>query len=922
MKKREDPLEEMRKQQARATAQRQELLDRMKARPAKAEPVKPAPLVGPPAFDMSAAQLGASSLHLMALEAGVGAPTPLNRPTLELLGHYFRALDTQVSASVLQWPVGPRDVSLLHPLAMMALMHPSDKRSTNGYVWCEPARYCRTLYFPWRGGANLASQRFLLRRAELIEWNSIHLGRPYALPDRATGVADKLHATLGHLNVLKLRDTTKPHLAHPSLPEIYPIFTAAGGERPPPHFVSAANELFGRVRHGAALQKMTDHRVELSAPETSPYAFFGVFHDADVRKALSARAISGPEQAPNICILDLSPLALKRLGHDWADKVEEFVTEARKRFADMPFLAVAQSPFEHRKAESILRAKARPKAPVSHVVVRTSRDCVKSDPLGDVFSQTDASFSVAAGPTSDAVAALSEAAAGCSDPGLASTLRRHIGALRRAASLPCGLSAAYDILCDEKGQANAEAFLEAKSASTLLAPIGEALASEISGAERARFVAAKDAVEKAFASYEQQTPIGSVAAAQVAAAARKSSRSVIAFATAEDRLLAERAYADASEAGQRLRSKLEKGAIRFTTMDEMPGVLTGLEKLKDRNSWKRLLLIAPHAEHLGVAMTRSWLPDELIVICERTLATRIADTYQRLSQHPDLAGAGKLGERLTAVAAAAKNEADARNVASIDLELTAGDQLAIPDEELIDLTDDDDENDGERIEFALASGRRLRARPGQTLIRYNPDAEINFFERMAAREVRPPFTIVTPDSAFIAEAREILPLRVLAESWVNVYHTMVEAQLPNVNGANPTAKARSILARMQALGAGASAHGTVVTWLKVDEYKQLPPEKRRPHAPQSWREFKAFTAALGIDPSVAEKMWLEGVKQLRIDRQRAGQRMAQAFVSVLVDPYGTTSGYARDIRDRIGDLRKKALDHLDQVIGKKELEGD
>src|SRR3546814_4553199 len=56
--------------------------------------------------------------------------------------------------------------------------------------------------------------------------------------------------------------------------------------------------------------------------------------------------------------------------------------------------------------------------------------------------------------------------------------------LRKAASLPCGLSPAYAILCEELGQAAAERYLEYRSRGTLLAPIDEALDSEIGGTER------------------------------------------------------------------------------------------------------------------------------------------------------------------------------------------------------------------------------------------------------------------------------------------------------------------------------------------------------------------------------------------------------------------------------------------------------
>ena len=60
---------------------------------------------------------------------------------------------------------------------------------------------------------------------------------------------------------------------------------------------------------------------------------------------------------------------------------------------------------------------------------------------------------------------------------------------------------------------------------------------------------------------------------------------------------------------------------------------------------------------------------------------------------------------------------------------------------------------------------------------------------------------------------------------------------------------------------------------------------------------------------------MECIQPLRIDRRRAGQKMAQAFVSVLVDPHGTASGLSAPIREGIETLRRKALDHLDQVTG-------
>jgi hypothetical protein len=929
-KKREDPLQKMREHQVQAAEQRRELLERLKSQQAKPKlhETNKAPPGGnkqsAPALDVNAVMTAARSIHLMSFETGLGDPAVLNRPTLALLNQFFEARASGVSASVLQWPSGPRDVSLLHPLAMVALLRAPEKRHTGAYAWCEPALSCRTLYFPWRGGASYAGQRYLLRRADLLEWNNFHLTRHLAQPGVGSPLIGKLHETLGHLNRLRVRETTKPHLAHPALSELYPIFTAEGGDRPASFFARAHNELFARVRFGAALDRLNDHRADLAVPETAPYGLFGVAADADFQRALAARPLSTSGQPPHICILDLSPTPLSRLGPAWSERVEEFIAQAVKRFPGMPFLAVTQDPYVQRKVEAVLRNKLRPVKPTSHVHVRVSSDALTPDPIAASWSPAiHAHFSTTAGPTADAIVALSEAAQGSSDASFAGTLRREMGALRKAASLPCGIAAAYDILCEEIGQASAEAFLERRSSATLIAPIDDALASEIGGAERTRLVTAREAVDRAFKALDKETPIGSLTAEHVASIVRKSSRSIIALATDSDYLLAMRRFADESEAGQALKRKIEKRVIRFTTMDELAGILTGLESAKDRNSWKRLILIAPAAHQLAVLVTRPWIPNELTVVCERTFAKRLAENYQRLADHPDLAGEGQLGARLAAIALAAESEVEARAVATIDLDLEpAGVYEA--DDTFIDLLDDDADGDGrEAIIFTLATGRRLRARPGSAIIRYNQDAEFNPFERATARDVQPRQSIVVPNRAFIAEAREILPIRVLAERWVDVYHTMVEASLPGIKGNSLSAKARTILADMQRRGAGSSSYAAVLDWLRVSEYRQLPPEQRRPHAPQRRQEFDAFVAALGIDHTLAEKMWLEGIQQLRIDRRRAGQRMAQAFISVLIDPHGTASHFTKDIRDSISALRKRALDHLDQVTGRQvfEIEG-
>jgi hypothetical protein len=76
-----------------------------------------------------------------------------------------------------------------------------------------------------------------------------------------------------------------------------------------------------------------------------------------------------------------------------------------------------------------------------------------------------------------------------------------------------------------------------------------------------------------------------------------------------------------------------------------------------------------------------------------------------------------------------------------------------------------------------------------------------------------------------------------------------------------------------------------------------------------------------VNPQLAESIWREGIEPLRIDRRRAGARMAQAFVSVLVDPHGTMGSVPLEVREGIVRLRQQAMEHLDGVLSVTRFDG-
>jgi hypothetical protein len=877
------------------------------------------------AVDIAAALAAAQRFTFIDLEAeGASGILPLNRPTLAMLELFLQVLRERRSLAVLQWPRGSRDMSILHALAMLAIIGSSPVRSTKGFRWCHAVTDCRTLYYPWRGsGTGGTQRRILVDRTELTKRNGFHLTRREIGETELSLELGKLHITLGHLNRLKLRDATRPHLAHPSLGELYPTFGALGGDDAPRSFRNALYKVFDRVRHGAALDQLSDYRSDISLPESAPFAFFGICPRSNVKAALQNPAFA-MGRPPDSCILDLGPPGLARLGHGWDEAVEEFLEHLVTLQPETPVLALTQDVYVHRRVTSLLakagliERAAAVSALTSRVIVRSSDDCLATDnEIGEV-SEVAFQFHSAAGQGAAALRSLSDAARRSSDPGMAGTLRQSMANVRRAMSLPCGLGTAHEVLGET--DAGAEAFLERRSAGTVLAVIKKQIELCADGTERQRLLDAEHAVDAAFDEFESDTPIGSMLAEIASTISHKSSPSVIAFSSDYELLLGQRRICSDDEQGRYMRKRIDSGFIRLVTLQSLDAELAQIECGRNRNSWRRLIVVAPPRDPFAILLGRRWLPEEIVVLADREFVDRLSVSYATLATHPDLAGTGRIGSRLARAAAAAKAEARARDVGPIDLELDVRGPT-LTDEIVIDLTareDDDDERD--IVEFTLESGRTMRVRPAGLVIRYDRLADLNPFQRATAREVTSGDTIVVPNEAFVRDARAVLPVRILAQTRVQVFHAAVEAALPALPGASRTAKARYVIERLRKAGARAVVEATVLDWLNAAEHKLQPAERLRPHAPQRWREFRAFMEVINMPPALAETIWREGIEPLRIDRRRAGARMAQAFVSVLVDPHGGPSSMPTDVKEGITRLRRQAMEHLDGVLSVRRLD--
>ena len=384
-------------------------------------------------LNITDALAAARRLTFMDLEAeGAGLFAPLNRPTLGMLELFLKVLRDRTSVAALQWPRGLRDMSILHPLAMLTLLGSSPERVSGAFKWCPAVADFRTLYYPWRGsGTGTTQRRVLVNRNEITKHNGLHLTRRQVGEPELSPELGKLHITLGHLHHLKLRDAAKPHLAHPTLGELYPTFGAWAGEGAPPPFRNALYELFGRVRHGAALDQLQDHRAEICQPATAPFGFFGIFPRTDVKSALQHPALS-KGRAADACILDLGPPGLARLGPAWEDETGEFLQMLVTHHPETPVFAVTQDIYVHRRVATLLvnaGLTERPPTggPPSRVLVRSSDDCFAVDPDIGAVTEVGFQFHSAGGQGAVALRALSDAARGSADASTAGLLRHSMG---------------------------------------------------------------------------------------------------------------------------------------------------------------------------------------------------------------------------------------------------------------------------------------------------------------------------------------------------------------------------------------------------------------------------------------------------------------------------------------------------------------
>ncbi|MDY0885395.1 hypothetical protein ACFPL7_24140 [Dongia soli] len=841
----------------------------------------------------------------------------VNRPTEFLVRSFLEGVATGVSRSILQWPAGQRDISIVHSIAAIAALGSVPTKQENGIAWCDAVPDFRTLFFPWRSGSSgTTGHAFLINRDHLVALNKKHLTRQSVDAPEASPELKKLHVTIGHLQQLSKQDPRRPHLAHPTLGELLPAYSDVAPKGMA--FPSPICDIFYRVCFGAGIEKLHDYRSAICNPHSAPFGIFGISASSDLRKVLAHQVFQPAKNGrpPDICILDLAPSVLGRMGNSWREKIDSFLDQMFERFSAMPVLAVTQDPFVHSVMARRLdgnRGKRpnKERASPSSVLVRLSSDILTPDPEITILSRVSAKFHSFGGAGFDAISAMSEAARMVSDGSAANAILRDIRRMRQALSLPCGVEAAHACLSAAESDEAADFFLEPRSLGTILRPILDAISAGAAGEELKCLRRAEVSIRSAFKQFQIQTPVGSVLSDWIDKLVRKSSHSAIAFPSEDDRKLAQCYFSQHPVLGSAVTAALSKGRLHFISTSELDAYLHQAAKT-ERRTLRRLILISPSLDTVSTTLLRPWIPGDLVIVSDHAFTRRLTNFYGALRRSSALPAGDQVASRLSAIIDAAEAEIAARSVPTIELEF---ERTAAVDVHpgLVDLTTDDDDDSGETVEFALASGRRLRVRAGAAIVRYAAAEDVNPFSKAIATEIAVGETILVPDPDFVEQAKGVLPLAVLAQGAVTNYHILIEAALPSIRGATMSEKVTTVIKLMKGFGGHERSDAAVRDWLNVAKHKKMPPETWRSHAPMLWEDFSAFMQALNLG-MFAQQIWGEGIAPFRRDRRRAGFRMARAFLSVLVDPHGASAAASKDFTNGIATLRENALEHLDIVV--------
>lgn len=768
----------------------------------------------------------------------------------------------------------------------------------------------RTLLFPAASTVHRPLKDLYADKTTIARCHTQHLVRAIRHADQA-GLAD-YHQTLSRVKTLtgRARDgQVYDEFRHPNLDEVV-----------------ASGPLNGSLpEHGHLLwhaRSKTDLRVQTRTgladdPKAAPYFAFSLRADDVSGARLNATALP-----LDVLLLDLTRRGRARLGLDWRARIRDLTAKVEAAHRGIGVVALTDDPwtfdavrFEALATETRVRVKVERQPCPSEVVF--ALDSAVGAPAQHAPAEWRGCERLAVegfgGDLVGEVARLRSLAVTATDAGDrrgADTVRRLIGRLRRAASLPASLGALSDYVTAEMGSAVAAEQVAAYQVSSLIAELTEpgSVLSQVACDELTASVAkARELLGKA----DLATPMASL----VVAAARKylGSSSKCLFVFRSD-LIAELAYADLVSRLPDLEARIDNGMIHFTDVQGAADIASLPDA--ERNHFYRMVLVGPTRAQLLGWMAKPWLPKDLLILLDLDTIRATSRDALRLSEYPEFS---PLQRRLGLLAQRTREAAGRLGGAAINLDSLEAplEDVEVPLGSVVDMAGPS-RTPRDLIEFTLSNDLKVIARPRTRLVSKLPSQALVSYGETEASKVGVGDEICVMGHAFIEKMRPLLNISAVAAEEIRTYHDLVrekfDALLPSQS---VSARLRVVSEKM---GLPRVEPATIRYWVTLDDEAGKDLHDVVPHAPRDRETFLRFMAALGVSDGAARRFWAWAVITQRSVRQRVGAVLYDAYRSILVDPHGADASQV-DRLSGVKAVRSAAEQFVATVTARREFRG-
>lgn len=785
------------------------------------------------------------------------------------VGAVLLSVDDRRDRVVLAWPSRPDSGFVTAALVAREVRSTGRRRHITLGLW------------PWRAGAIHAARSILVHPGDLgtIGSQSIARLRSHKQASRQHSKDAFAHESLSMVE-MRLKDLDEPGarsasaVRNPTLLETTVYFPPVHSG-PSTRYQANPDRFLKRVRDhtvmGSKGSAMPDRMAEIGNPLTAPFALFGLLPGSRASTCEALRFSRFEQHGLDAIVVDLMRTARSHLNADWERQFSELLQgrDASTR-TGAPVVVLCDDSFTLRRASAILEKQNR----------RTGRDHLTQS--GMVLLQEGVLCPIEGRPPEreltpltfqadikDAELAvvrtrfsmLMRTVRNAGHANEARKLGQGLGALRRFANLPVGIAEAKkcaSILfpgdADEESEARSRFFV-----TSALKPMTDAAAALPEFAnEIGSFV---DEFNARFKAWEQQTPI-SIKLSKLLKDKRWNAREVL-FA-----------FPDATTADVFLGS--DQGiACRSVVIDvsQLAGHLRA-------SAWRRIVVFQADNRAVRVLLTTQCRPDVVLLLGDAASTPLLCSDLDPIISLPEFA---RFAERARALRSALARGGSDEFLTTREFEYHYH-QTRRP--ESIDFTQANDGYRGDVIEVHLSSGAQVNYRPVSDVLLFS-DEETRPFERREARRVRPGDSVLVLHEQLRNKLAAALSRSRTALSELRRYHERVATFRDSLPGQDMTAKARHVLAQMQALDASLGAHElrNIQRWLSV-----VPSEAPQPpRAARDRHRFTVFTDVIGISRGFAETFWTLAVLPSRAYSAQEGHLFNKRIVNFVLDPESVAS---------------------------------